>query len=299
MPKNTQPARRPKRRRVNPDRWLLIGIIVSLLVIAVSLWGPFRKSERREPAQPSKKTEQAAKKPEIIAPKPLTSKRRDKAVKIAIVIDDLGQDMKQAKEMIALHPDITLAIMPGQRHSREIASLASKGGHEVLLHMPMERKNHADRPQAKGTLRSDMTPMEFMDTVAENFESVPGAAGVNNHEGSALTGNKEAMKFLMAELKMRELFFLDSLTDPESVAYATAKEFGLRAARRDVFLDNENNNPEYIRGQLQELSRVAEKRGKAIAVGHPHPATISELRKWLAEIDKEGIEIVPMSSLVR
>lgn len=298
MPRNTQPARRPKRRKVNPDRWLLIGIIVSLLVISVLLWGPFGKSGRREPSQPAKKTEQVAKRPETTAPKPLSSKQREKAIKIAIVIDDLGQDMKSAKEIIALHPDITLAIMPGQRYSREIASLATKSNHEALLHMPMERKNHAEKPQAKGTLRSDMTPMEFMEAVAENIESVPGAVGVNNHEGSALTGNKEAMKFLMAELKARELFFLDSLTDPKSVAYATAKEFGLRAAKRDVFLDNENDNPEYIRGQLQELVRIAEKRGRAIAVGHPHPATITEIGKWLAEIEEE-IEIVPASRLMQ
>ncbi len=36
--------------------------------------------------------------------------------------------------------------------------------------------------------------------------------------------------------------FLDSLTSAKSVAYATAKEFGIKAARRDVFLDNEGDN---------------------------------------------------------
>src|SRR4030067_635128 len=73
----------------------------------------------------------------------------------------------------------------------------------------------------------------------------------------------------LPELKTRDVFFLDSLTNPKSVAYATAREFGLKAAKRDVFLDNEENNPEYIRGQLEELARIAKKRGRAIGVGHP------------------------------
>ena len=120
---------------------------------------------------------------------------------------------------------------------------------------------------------------------------------MNNHEGSSLTENKEAMKFLMAELKARNLLFLDSLTSAKSVAYATAKEFGMKAAKRDVFLDNESDNADYIRKQLDELTRIAKEHGHAIGIGHPHPATISELRKWLADAretghcDRAGVEV--------
>jgi len=158
-------------------------------------------------------------------------------------------------------------------------------------------KNH-EKTQSPGTLSADMTPMAFLTTVSDDVESVPGAAGVNNHEGSALTENKEAMKFLMAELKARNLFFLDSLTNPKSVAYATAIEFGMKAAKRDVFLDNEGDNPVYIREQLATLVDIARKHGKAIGIGHPHPVTLSELRKWLADTGALGIEIVPVSRLM-
>ena len=65
----------------------------------------------------------------------------------------------------------------------------------------MEYRSKNGKP-ALGMLRSDMTPMgEFLTTVSDDVESVPGADGINNHEGSALTENKEAMKFLMAELR--------------------------------------------------------------------------------------------------
>ena len=105
----------------------------------------------------------------------------------------------------------------------------------------MEYRGRNGKP-APGMLRSDMTPMDFLGVLTDDLASVPGAVGVNNHEGSLLTENREAMTFLMAELKARDLFFLDSLTSPKSLAYATAKEFGVRTNRRDVFLDNDSTN---------------------------------------------------------
>jgi hypothetical protein len=214
------------------------------------------------------------------------------------VIDDLGQDLKQAQEILSVRSKITLAIMPGLAQSKKIAELARQNNREILLHLPMEYRSKNGKP-APGMLRSDMTPMEFLNTITDDLGSVPGATGVNNHEGSSLTENKEAMKFLMAELKARNLFFLDSFTSARSVAYNTAREFGLKTARRDIFLDNEGDNPLYIRKQLDELAEFAKKHGKAVGIGHPHPVTISELRKWLGEASGRGIEIVPVSRLIQ
>lgn len=214
------------------------------------------------------------------------------------MIDDLGQDLAPARDIVSLPGKITCAVMPGLAQSRKVAELALQNKREVLLHLPMEPKDR-NLKTSPGTLSSDMTPMDFLSTLSDDVASVPGAVGVNNHEGSALTENKEAMKFLMAELKARNLLFLDSLTGPKSVAYATAKEFGLKAAKRDVFLDNEGDNAVYIGKQLEELAHIAKEHGRAIGIGHPHPATISALRKWLSETDKQGIEIVPVSRLMQ
>ena len=189
--------------------------------------------------------------------------------------------------------------MPRLPFSKKIAEAARRSGREVLVHIPMEAKVRAEKRDAPGMLRSDMTPMEFIAAVNEDLDSVPGAAGTNNHEGSSLTENREAMTFLMSELQKRGLFFLDSMTNPKSAAYTVAKEFGLKSARRDVFLDNDGDNPAAIRKQFDELARTAKQNGRAIGIGHPHPATIAELKKWLAKIENQGIEVVPVSALVK
>jgi len=300
------------------DRWLVGGIVIAVVIIGLILWGPLRKFRPAEVKRPV--SQQEVKKPEPVVPKKTekTEKKEkkiaknepkqraeslvagpiEKTVLIAIVIDDLGMDMKQAREVLSLPARITFAVMPGLPQSRKVAELATQNNRDVLIHVPMEYRGKNGKP-APGMLRSDMTPMEFLATVSDDVASVPGAIGINNHEGSSLTENKEAMKFLMAELKARNLMFLDSLTTPKSVAYVTAKEFGLKSARRDVFLDNNSNDPASIQNQLDELVEVARKNGKAVGIGHPHPATISELRKWLAETDGLGVKIVPMSKLMQ
>ena len=296
---NKLPAKGPsKGKGGRSDQWIVAGIILALIAIVLFLWGPLRTYRRGGEKTPvhAKKSEQEQRKQ--TAADQAARKESEKAARIAIVIDDLGQDIKQAQDVISLHARITLSVMPGLPQSRNIAMLARQNGREVLLHLPMEPKDRNNRPIPRGTLRSDMTPGEFMAAIVEDVASVPGAKGVNNHEGSALTENREAMKFLMAELRVRNLFFLDSRTNPKSIAYSTAKEFGLKAANRDVFLDNEFNNRAYIRGQLEELVRLARKHGSAIAIGHPHPATIDELRSWVRTMDDQNLEIVPVSRMV-
>ena len=304
-------ASRGKGKGITFERIVIAGIIISVLAIMLTLWGPLRKyrfAEDKKPAVQTGKQEPQQKKTGPKDKKQIKETKKhteslmagsfEKTSLIAIVIDDLGQDIKQAKEVFALSEKVTVAVMPGLAQSKNIANLAKQSGNEVLLHMPMEPLKNHEKTETPGTLSADMTPMAFLTTVSEDVDSVPGAVGVNNHEGSALTENKEAMKFLMAELKTRNLFFLDSLTNAKSVAYATAVEFGMKAARRDVFLDNEGDNPAYIREQLATLVDIARKHGKAIGIGHPHPVTLSELRKWLADINAQGIEIVPVSRLM-
>ena len=298
-------AKRKSRKGSRYDQWIAAGIVITLAAIALYLWGPLHtfKGAREEKRQPEIKKLVPPPKRKLARERRGAEKPRpagtEKSVVIAVVIDDLGQDLAPARELLALPYKITFAVMPGLPQSKKITELAKQNDRELLLHLPMEPKNRNGKREAFGTLRSDMTPMEFMAAISADIDAVPGAVGVNNHEGSALTENPEAMKFLMDKLNDRGLFFLDSLTGPKSLAYATAKDAGLRAAKRDVFIDNESNSPAAIRAQLDELARIARKRGSAIGIGHPHPATVSELKKWLATLDEQGIEVVPVSRLVK
>ena len=66
------------------------------------------------------------------------------------------------------------------------------------------------------------------------------------------------MNILISELKKRELFFLDSYTTPKSVGLEIAESANVRAMRRDVFLDD-NNDPDAIKAQWKRLLKIVSK----------------------------------------
>ena len=88
------------------------------------------------------------------------------------------------------------------------------------------------------------------------------------------------------------------MTVPGAVGAPLADRLGVPYAVRDIFIDNESEDRAAIRRQLQQLERVALRRGWAIGIAHPHDATIEELAIWLPEVQKRGFLLVPVSALV-
>jgi polysaccharide deacetylase 2 family uncharacterized protein YibQ len=125
---------------------------------------------------------------------------------------------------------------------------------------------------------------------------VPHAAGVNNHQGSRATADPALMEALMPELRQRGLFFIDSRTSAATVAYQAAEHSGVRAASRKVFLDDTATR-EAVLAQLELAARDAQHDGSAIAIGHPHPATIAALAEGVPALEARGIRIVFASEL--
>ncbi len=115
--------------------------------------------------------------------------------------------------------------------------------------------------------------------------------------GSRFTEDSAKMLPVMQLLKERHLYFLDSKTTPLSVGYSLAHAVGLKSASRNVFLDNVQEM-EAIRTQLQQAAQIARKRGYAIAICHPHKATIEALTRILPELKAEGITFVKLSQVV-
>jgi polysaccharide deacetylase 2 family uncharacterized protein YibQ len=129
-----------------------------------------------------------------------------------------------------------------------------------------------------------------------NLSQIPFAAGVNNHMGSRFTESGEKMMIVLGELKRRGLYFIDSRTTANTVAYRVAKKMALRTASRDIFLDNALSESA-LRIQMERLLSLSRHKGWAIGIGHPHRQTLKLLKRYQATLNNE-IEIVPVSSLV-
>jgi polysaccharide deacetylase 2 family uncharacterized protein YibQ len=218
--------------------------------------------------------------------------------RVAIVIDDLGDSLEVAHTVLALRPPVTVAVMPMRAASGTVAAAAVERGSEVILHLPLEPEGRGAMAGGAGFLEVGMTPPRMEGQLTADLAAVPYIVGVNGHMGSRFTRDPAMMEALLAALRARGLFFVDSVTSGDSVAAATAARLGVPFARRSVFLDHDRE-PAAIARQLDRLLAVAERDGEAVAIGHPHAATIAALGRWLPAAERRGIAFVPVSALVR
>ena len=218
---------------------------------------------------------------------------------LAVIIDDLGYDRAAADAVLALRFPLTVAVLPNHPLSAAIAEQAHRRGDQVMLHLPMEAESgHGEKgaPVESVELRPGMDAGEVDAIVGKMLATVPYAAGVNNHQGSLATTNAGLMDGVMRALAARHLFFIDSRTTAATVAYDTAERDGVRAAWRKVFLDDVATRSAVLK-QLQLAVRDARKQGWAIAIGHPHPATIAALAEFLPLLEVRGIRLVLASDV--
>jgi uncharacterized protein len=217
-------------------------------------------------------------------------------ISVAIIIDDLGYNYDQGLKAMQLPGAITYAIIPHSPKAQFFAQEAHKNNKEIMLHAPMSTINQ--NPLGKNGLTEFMSEGDFKHTLSQSLASLPNVKGVNNHMGSLLTQKRQPMSWVMQSLKQRELYFIDSRTSAQSIAWNIAQQYNIPSLKRDVFLDHEPNEA-FIDKQFKLLISTAKQQGYAVAIAHPYPETIRYLSRHLSTLSDAGISLVSASALVK
>jgi hypothetical protein len=230
---------------------------------------------------------------------PVTPRQGEKngTPRLAIILDDLGSDRAAADSIFALPYPLTISVLPNHAHSVEIAEEAHRRGYEVMLHLPMQSVGN-ETPEAH-ELHPGMSADDIPVLLEQMMQSVPNAIGVNNHQGSQATADAALMEELMPILQKWNLFYVDSRTTAATVAYDTAQRDGVRSGFRNVPFLDDVAEVSAVRKQLELALRGAKEKGEAIAIGHPHPATLKALSEVLPKAEARGVHLVYASDLVR
>lgn len=215
------------------------------------------------------------------------------SAKLAIIIDDLGNQYKSGLRTINLKAPLNMAFLPHTPHAKSLSIAAHKRGHLNMLHQPMASLSGA--PLGPGGLSSETNKQDYKSILERNLASIRHVKGMNNHMGSLLTQDKPAMEALMPLIKEQKLFFIDSLTTASSVARKTAQKYGIRNHKRHVFLDHFRNTP-FIHKQFKQAVALAKKKGFAILIGHPYKPTLDYLEKALPSLYLQNVELVRLDS---
>jgi len=218
------------------------------------------------------------------------------SARLAIVIDDLGNDADAVRRVAQMPVPLTGAVLPALARSRESAELLRAAGKELLLHLPMEPLDSAANP-GPGEVRVGMSASQIASLVASDLADVPGATGVNNHMGSRASADRPTMDAVFSVLRQRRLFFLDSRTTAFTVAAQEAARRGVPCTSRSIFLDDAPDEASVV-AQLERAVEEARAQGAAIAIGHPHAATLAVLERELPGIAGRGLVLCRVSELV-
>lgn len=217
---------------------------------------------------------------------------------LSIIIDDLGNALEAGQRTVRLDGPVACAILPHTPFGGTLATQARDAGKEVMLHLPLQSEDGVGWA-GPGEIGLNTTREQFRRILHRDLKAVPHIVGVNTHMGSLVTRHPGHMSWLMEELSQQsDLFFVDSFTTPESVALNAALEWGIPAARRDVFLDDDRSASAVDRA-FDKLLRVAKEQGHAIGIGHPYPATLEVLERRLPELTGQGIVLIPVSDVVQ
>ena len=227
------------------------------------------------------------------APEPLET------AEIALVVDDCGYDLSLARRLVDIDCPMTLSILPRTTNANATAQLAHAGGCEVMLHLPMEPVRRTDPHIPELEIKCEQSEAEIESLIAQALNSVPHVKGVNNHEGSRACADLTTMGVVMGQLKKNGLYFVDSRTLADTVAFSVARSVNLRVANRDVFLDNEKDT-QAIKTELARLVALSIRlKQPVIGICHLRRKTIAVLEEQIPLLMREGHRFLFASQVVR
>jgi len=273
------------------------------------------KPEPEKP-KPAEKPRQEVKKPVVKQPEPPKKEEKPAVIvkkpikytaKMAVVIDDCGYSIPLAKQLAAVGYPVTFAVIPYTPYGIETAKIARNSSNVLFIHFPMQPKNYPDFDPGKGALLLSMPDALIGAITKANFSWFGMQLdGANNHTGSAFTEDAEKMSQALGYIKNYTGRFLDSHTSPASKAYDECRKAGMKCGVNNIFLDNEEpglvtrtDKSNHVRVQLVQAARLALSRGSAIAIGHLRDGTVAALPEALAEIEKMGVKVVPVTDLMQ
>ncbi|MBM9616265.1 divergent polysaccharide deacetylase family protein [Desulfobulbus rhabdoformis] len=216
--------------------------------------------------------------------------------KVALIIDDMGYNKRIGLKLLRLQLPLNFSFLPQAPHTQELLHLAQQMDRTILVHMPMEPQS--DKWKAEPvTLYTKDSQEELERKVEQMLEAVPQARGANNHMGSRFTREQKKMAIVLGIVQQHHLFFVDSYTTGNSLGLSSARRMGIPTAKRNIFLDNEQN-VDAICKRLGQVAELAREKKNAIAIGHPNQAMVTALASCAQEKLNE-VELVSVEELLR
>ena len=219
--------------------------------------------------------------------------------RVVLVIGGLGISQTSTQEAIGKLPgSVTLAFAPYGNSLARWMQEARKGGHELLLQIPMEPLDYPSTDPGPHTLKAAADLPENLANLHWSMSRITNYVGVTNYLGNKMLQQPGSLSPIFAELAERGVLFFEDGSVKNSVGEGVALKELLPYARADVLIDNIRSRSAIVE-KLAKLSEQAKRTGLAIGVGNAFPDTIALVADYARQAKENGIEITPLASVVK
>ncbi|MFC5756428.1 divergent polysaccharide deacetylase family protein [Rhizobium sp. GCM10022189] len=221
-----------------------------------------------------------------------------RGTRIAIVLSGLGLSQTGTQRAIQQLPEeITFAFAASGNSLQRWMQDARRGGHEILLQVPLEPFDYPANDPGPDTLLTSKPVARNIESLHRAMGEITNYTGIMNYLGGRFLSDPKAMEPVMRDIGKRGLLFLDDGTSAQSKTAVIAKGTELPYAFADLQLDSQVDVNAILQ-KLDELERIARRNGQAIGVASAFDESIDAISKWSEEATMRGIEIVGVAALV-
>lgn len=216
--------------------------------------------------------------------------------RIALVVVGLGLDANAtAAAITALPPDVTLSFSPYAPNVGEQMAEARKGGHEVLLDLPMEPSNFPASDPGPMAMLTMLTPVDNVGRLEMLLGKGTGYTGVINRLGAKFTDSPDAMRPVLEALGKRGLLYVN--VQPKAAGVAANVDVSVPMAEAVTTVDQRPFRAA-VEGRLNYLVTAAKARGRVVGVVSATPLAFDRIIAWASGLEKEGVVLAPVSAAV-
>jgi len=210
--------------------------------------------------------------------------------RVAVIVRGLGLSHKVTRAVIAdLPADVTLALSAYGRELQQEADSARADGHEIFLDVPVEPPGFPANDAGPQALLSSLSAAENAERFDWALERFSGFAGVVFAPGSPAADNAGIVGPLVRDSKTRDLIWAAFEAKGFEGLHALTATAALVVAPASTDAD--------VDAALERLETIARRDGTALAIISPTPTAITRLKVWAANLEQEGIVLVPASAV--
>jgi polysaccharide deacetylase 2 family uncharacterized protein YibQ len=214
--------------------------------------------------------------------------------KIAVVISRLGMRPEDVETALHLPQQVTLGLSPYAPHVAETAEHMRALGYETMIDIPLEP---ADYPYSDPGPAAVLTGNDEKGNLMALHQALSRFAGYTGGVASGdevITGSESRMPLLVKEFTHRGILLLYGRKPGNERFTALPFSNAWSAMPGEELLDG-LRDPAILRRNLAALLETAKTQGTAIGILQSYPAGLRILQDWLASLEKQHVELVPLS----